>query len=479
MGAAASLQSLGALEIAIHVEQLGEAYKDYADCFVKNGVDGAILSQLNENDLDSLLVDLGIASSVHRKLLGLHLGKFKLIPRPASKRRPLPRTLPTHVTQPPSILLGKLFAFQGVHLIDPDDLSSVIDKICYVAGPSQCDGETTYDCFVNYRVATEKVVAEKLYLHLQTHQLHPFLDRFCLKNGEPWREGFIRGLTQSRIFVALVSQAGLAKCRDDSVDHGVDNLLLEYEVALTMAEADPSFVILPVYVAATVAGGGFIKFQDFASDIYSPTVHPKEATQSGLVDQINRTCGGIGTLHSHRHVLSDDATDVNRKISLSESSSANVPELLREALYLNKSALEMLFGLAQRSKHAAKIVAAGGVTVMFDILASDGAVEVKDVAAAVLSLLARSLERAERQATSDNVWELFVADRTQEVLLTILSSDSDIQKHYVVMGLVHVANCDASVKARLLQSKDLVACLHHLAETGPAVLRGACLDLLQ
>ena len=35
-----------------------------------------------------------------------------------------------------------------------------------------------YDCFISYRVQTEKDIAEKLYYVLKLKNLNPFLDRF-------------------------------------------------------------------------------------------------------------------------------------------------------------------------------------------------------------------------------------------------------------------------------------------------------------
>ncbi|RHY47438.1 hypothetical protein DYB30_006393 [Aphanomyces astaci] len=505
MGAGASLQTLSAQDVASQVTQLGDAYKGYADLFVHNGIDGSILAILTDSDLDALLMDVGILSKSHRKLLGMHLSKLKrpvnTPPSNAPRFPTLGPSIPTHVTQPPSILLGRLLAYQGVHLIDPDDLTTVLDTICNAIAPSQCDGISTYDCFINYRVASEKAVAEKLYLHLKTRNLHPFLDRMSLKTGEPWKEGFLRGLTQSRLFVALLSTAGLAKCRDESVDHTADNLLLEYEVALAVADSAPSsFMVLPIYVAA-MTGGGFIKFQDFSADLYAPTLPPpmsprpaidkvprrKSIVTSVAIDQLTLVEDST-TKHRRRHSTGAEAPKVadeaNRKLTLSESAAANVPELLQAARKLDHgstSALEMLFGMAQRSKQAAKITAAGGLAAMVDVLGKPSALaEHKDIAAAVLSFLARALVQRGRQEGSDDVaWKVLLSDQTHAILLSTLMHGSNIQTQYVVVGLMHLSNSDAMVKARLREWKDLQKCLQRLAVEGSVVQRDACQELLR
>ncbi|RHY34465.1 hypothetical protein DYB32_000938 [Aphanomyces invadans] len=503
MGAGASLQTLSAHDVAYQVAKLGDAYKEYADTFVRNGIDGSILAILTESDLDGLLLDVGILSKAHRKLLGMHLTKLKRpVGTPAlnAPRQPnLDPSIPTRVTQPPSILLGRLLAYQGVHLIDPDDLSAVLDAICHAVGPSRCDGVTSYDCFINYRVASEKGLAEKLYLHLKTRNLHPFLDRMSLKTGEPWKEGFLRGLTQSRVFLALLSHAGLAKCRDESLDHTADNLLLEYEVALAVADSAPSFIIFPIYVAA-VTEEGFAKFQDFGADLYAPMLHAPMSPRP-TIEKVPRRKGSITGVDTNDHLTQSGYSskprrhsigtevptapdEANRKLSLSESAAANVPDLLEAVRKMDSGstpALEILFGMAQRSKLAAKIIALGGLPAMVDVLGSPTAkVEHKDIAAAVLSFLALALARRGRQDSDDDVaWNVLQSERTQAILLTTLANGSGIQSQYVVVGLMHLSNSDAMVKARLREWKELQFSLRRLAAVGSVVQRDACQELLR
>ena len=111
--------------------------------------------------------------------------------------------------------MEELFAIQGISL-DPSELDPAIDKIAATVGSSggACDGITSYDLFINYRVAADADLAEKLYLYLKTKGVHAFLDKKCLKIGEPWKEGFLSGLSRSRRFLCLISSAALANVRE-------------------------------------------------------------------------------------------------------------------------------------------------------------------------------------------------------------------------------------------------------------------------
>jgi hypothetical protein len=52
-----------------------------------------------------------------------------------------------------------------------------------------------YDCFISYRVFSDKSLAEILYLRLKNEKkLNPFWDKKCLKKGESWKSGFLNGL---------------------------------------------------------------------------------------------------------------------------------------------------------------------------------------------------------------------------------------------------------------------------------------------
>jgi hypothetical protein len=261
MGAGASvlcLESLTAEEVADAVCELGTAYAKYKDALISNGISGTVLAQQSEEEMSALFTDLEISSTLHQKVI---LSHFKLLKnRPGAsgaqastqvavattaapveidtdgcQYHPLPEGFQVNdrVTQTPRHIMSKLFEIQGVS-VDPTDLDPAVEKIAKAVGPGFGDGKNKFDCFINYRVAADADLAEKLFLYLKTKNIHAFLDKKCLKNGEKWKEGFLNGLKNSKCFVALISRKALDQVRNDQCDHTWDNVLLEYEAALTV-----------------------------------------------------------------------------------------------------------------------------------------------------------------------------------------------------------------------------------------------------
>jgi hypothetical protein len=84
----------------------------------------------------------------------------------------------------------------------------------------------------------------------------------------PWRDGFLKGLTNSRKFVAIVSSSGLKAVRSSYANHTHDNVLLEYQTAFQISAhiQDASYVI-PVFVGE-YTDGKLKKFSDHDSAMY-------------------------------------------------------------------------------------------------------------------------------------------------------------------------------------------------------------------
>lgn len=177
------------------------------------------------------------------------------------------------ITRPPRSLMTELLAIQGIHL-DPSDLDAAVSKIVQAIGRER-HSNYKYDCFINYRVASDSDVAEKLYLYLQTHGFKAFLDKKCLLDCMSWRDGFLEGLRHSRKVICLISRAGLSPVRDPSRDHSIDNVLLEYETALRIKNSSRqnSAYICPVLVGS-VQKGVLTKFTDFSPDLYPDSIEP-------------------------------------------------------------------------------------------------------------------------------------------------------------------------------------------------------------
>ena len=201
--------------------------------------------------------------------------------------------------------MSDLFGIQGIPL-DPSDLDPAIAKIAQAVGYSGvCDGKTKYDVFVNYRVAADADLAEKVYLYLKTMGIHAFLDKKCLKDGEPWKEGFLTGLSRSRKFLCLISSSALANVRNGALDHTNDNVLLEYETGqmirdhLKEVDADlAKSYIIPILVGH-FSQGVLTKFTEFNPNLYPDSVGPdatamiSTTTSMAVVSVDLTTCEGV------------------------------------------------------------------------------------------------------------------------------------------------------------------------------------------
>ncbi len=219
MGASSSvlsLSSLSAVEIGEMVAGLGVAYLPYKDSIVENGISGEIIaSASSDSELMEMLTDLGITNNLHKRVINTQLQKFKqmaegISPQQLTTQSPPPSDttateIPTSaksaresvpmadaVSSSPRVIMSKLFMLQGIK-VDPSDLDSSFQLLESVIGKGHGDGVNSYDCFINYRVATEADVAEKLYYYLRSNGIHAFLDRKCLKNGQNWKDGFLTG----------------------------------------------------------------------------------------------------------------------------------------------------------------------------------------------------------------------------------------------------------------------------------------------
>jgi hypothetical protein len=215
MGAGASVPAsfdvLTSEQIAELVASLGNAYLGYKEIFISNGISGDIISGLKTVDeMKSLLQDMGITNALHQRVIVSKLEKAEHIGPAASTAGPSATGAPSTaagerpkvdlkeviskegITMTPRSIMSRLFEIQGI-ATDPTDLDTVITKLSKTLKKGFGDGINTYDCFINYRVAADSDLAEKLYLYLNLAGYRPFLDKKCLKNGENWKEGFLSG----------------------------------------------------------------------------------------------------------------------------------------------------------------------------------------------------------------------------------------------------------------------------------------------
>jgi hypothetical protein len=291
-GSVACSEHVSAEEVGTFVENLGVAYKPYKAMIIENGVDGKVLKSMKASELKDLLSEIGIEKALHVRVLMSHLkdicsSSASEAPQPVETTSSVPFkehdvVVNEACTMTPRTIMSKLFEIQGIPL-DPTDVESAVRTIKDVVGTGYGDGVSKYDCFINYRVASDADVALKLYLFLKIAGVHAFLDKKCLKNGQKWKDGFLTGLKRSNYFVAIISKSGLARVRDTAQDHASDNVLLEYETAIKIMNdtGNPKF-ICPIhcgennYIPA-LAETVLCKFKDFAPHLYPDSIGPIKA----------------------------------------------------------------------------------------------------------------------------------------------------------------------------------------------------------
>jgi hypothetical protein len=131
--------------------------------------------------------------------------------------------------------------------------------------------------FIGYRVATDadfaSILHDKCIIYAMT-ELHfstrPYLDKKCLKDGEPWEDGFSNGLAMSRVFNPIMSWhegaghkgsvGGLSDLDPANGKDWADNVLLEYEFALVLQEARGWPKIMPIMLGGPPDDRGFLAF---------------------------------------------------------------------------------------------------------------------------------------------------------------------------------------------------------------------------
>eukprot|EP01038_Epipyxis_sp_PR26KG_P008916 gene8916-12024_t len=293
MGASGSVITLAQLtpeQVGELVANLGAVYVEYKNILISNAISGEVIASLSETEFAGLLNDLAIKNVVHQKVLISHFKKLKGSGQDQSsgtnkssnqadddccKFFALPSDFEVGevVTKTPRSIMSTLFEIQGI-AVDPTDLDPAVEKIAKAVGPGFGDGINKFDCFINYRVASDADLAEKLYLYLKTKNIHAFLDKKCLKNGEKWKDGFLTGLKNSKCFVAIISRKALDRVRDETDNHTWDNVLLEYETALAIkGVTNNKKYIVPLHVGQCEKGV-LTKFIDFSSGLYPDSILP-------------------------------------------------------------------------------------------------------------------------------------------------------------------------------------------------------------
>ena len=109
--------------------------------------------------------------------------------------------------------------------------------------------EPSYDIFLSYRCAADTTHSDKLYqLLTKTWDLKVWRDREVIKPGVLWKNEIYDGLSNSRIFVCLLSKEAISNFGSLDYDSVVDNLYLEHRLALEMRKSGHVECILPVFI---------------------------------------------------------------------------------------------------------------------------------------------------------------------------------------------------------------------------------------
>ena len=283
MGGGGSIVSLSAEELGAGVGKLGKAYEAVKQEIVESGITGEYLfSVVNEDktQFKSFVADnFNITKPLQQDFLFSKYNTLLLNDgTEVTQSTTTTFDIRDTVQRPPNVILGELFQIQGISL-DPDNVVAAVDKIAAavrlsVGDHTGCDGETSFDCFLSYRVAADKDVAEKVYYMLLSKGLFPFLDRVKLKDGMPWKDGFLQGLKGSKCFISLVSRKALESCRDKTKNHTRDNVLLEMETALRyMRVTGNTKYIIPVHLGEWLHVDGmgrmFKNFDEYGENLYA------------------------------------------------------------------------------------------------------------------------------------------------------------------------------------------------------------------
>jgi hypothetical protein len=115
--------------------------------------------------------------------------------------------------------------------------------------------EPAFEVFISYRVDSDAKHAVKLYDMLTAAGVKVWLDVKCLQAGQPWEEGFCKGLLDSRCFVCLMSKEAINNPEKDwqnfsklTLGSKCDNVFLEYRLSLELRGLGCLEGILPILI---------------------------------------------------------------------------------------------------------------------------------------------------------------------------------------------------------------------------------------
>jgi hypothetical protein len=124
------------------------------------------------------------------------------------------------------------------------------------------DEAPDFDVFLSYRVASDAHLAELLYERLTWAGVRVWWDKRCLLPGEPWEQGFCRGLIKSGILVPLLSRQAINHPSLPSQSFSLlqegspcDNVLLEHRLSIELSERGLIEKTFPVFIGDLLVAG--------------------------------------------------------------------------------------------------------------------------------------------------------------------------------------------------------------------------------
>ena len=213
--------------------------------------------------------------------------------------------------------------------------------------------------FISYRVASDRDLARRLYDALSAvtldetgQKLRVYLDQTRLEDGQRWDSGFMQGLSQSWVFVPIVSVGSVQPMVQlNEGEDWCDNVLLEFTAALELHQRGKIKAVLPLLVGkenffadAQDAFGGVSALPTHvsAATMEQVTTHLHDTTEDDSIDGLRELMqqasgqpeptvqavlnsllkfqgikvsqAGAGSAHSHGH-LSVDMDDLSECVS--------------------------------------------------------------------------------------------------------------------------------------------------------------------
>ena len=173
--------------------------------------------------------------------------------------------------------------------------------------PTRMQGDLAkFDVFLSYRVDSDSDHAAMFYRALTAQGMKVWLDKECLKPGDPWEEGFCNGLINSATFVCLVSRGAINHAEKPrqcftklAADSMCDNVLLEWNMALELRQRDMLDSIYPVLIGdKNLAGSSY-------GDYFSAGCHPRplpEVVVTAVSDKLQEHLDnqGLGAVYTEQ-----------------------------------------------------------------------------------------------------------------------------------------------------------------------------------